>query len=81
MTRLEDLKPGLQLQGIVPQQLVTIVDVKWYGTAAVELTYKRADCQTGNQLLYPEEAAPLVIVVAEQRWDYSADGNRLSTLK
>jgi hypothetical protein len=39
MTRLEDLKPGLQLQGIVPQQLVTIVDVKWHGTAAVELAY------------------------------------------
>jgi hypothetical protein len=76
MTRLEDLKPGLQLQGIVPQQLVTIVDVKWHGTAAVELTYKRADGQTGNQLLYQEEAAPLEIVEAERRWDFSADGDR-----
>lgn len=45
MTSLEDLKPGLQLQGVVPQQLVTIVDVKWHGTAAVELTYKRAERQ------------------------------------
>ena len=74
MTRLEDLKPGLQLRGIVRQQLVTIVDVKWYGTAAIELTYKRADGHTANQLLYPDDAAPLEIVAAEQRWDFSADG-------
>jgi len=40
MTKLEDLKRGATVKGIVPDCLVTVVDVKWYGSAAVELTYK-----------------------------------------
>jgi hypothetical protein len=40
MTKLEDLKRGATVKGIVPDCMVTVVDVKWYGSAAVELTYK-----------------------------------------
>jgi len=40
MTKLEDLKRGATVKGILPDCLVTVVDVKWYGSAAVELTYK-----------------------------------------
>ena len=42
MTKLEDLKRGATVRGILPDRLVTVVDVKWYGSAAVELTYKDA---------------------------------------
>ena len=40
MTKLEDLKRGATVKCILPDSLVTVVDVKWYGSAAVELTYK-----------------------------------------
>jgi hypothetical protein len=40
MAKLEDLKRGAAVKGILPDSLVTVVDVKWYGSAAVELTYK-----------------------------------------
>ena len=61
MTRLEDLKPGFQVSGILPQQTVTIIDIHWHGTAAVEITYKRADGEPRNQLLYRNDEPHLAI--------------------
>ena len=43
MTTLEDLKPDTKVNGILPGQSVFVVDVKWHGSTAVELFYKRAD--------------------------------------
>jgi hypothetical protein len=75
MTTLEDLKPGAKVSGILPGQSVAIVDVKWHGTTAVELFYKRADGQPGTQLLYRDDEAKLEIVEAERAWHFNADGD------
>jgi len=40
MARLEDLTRDTAVRGILSDGLVTVVDVKWIGTVAVELTYK-----------------------------------------
>ena len=40
MARLEDLKRGACVKGVVPGGQVTVVDVKWHGSAVVEVTYK-----------------------------------------
>ena len=40
MAKLEDLTRGAAVKGILPDCLVTVIDVKWYGSAAIELTYK-----------------------------------------
>jgi hypothetical protein len=34
--KLEDLKRGAQVKGLDPLQLVTVVDVQWYGSNAVD---------------------------------------------
>ena len=52
MTRLEDLKRGATVKGVLPDRLVTVVDVKWYGSAAVELTYKDPAGKPSVVLLY-----------------------------
>lgn len=75
MARLEELKSGIQLTGIVPQQAVTIVDVAWHGTAAVEIIYKQADGRPGNQLLYRSDEANLEISHTRQQWLFNADGD------
>jgi hypothetical protein len=36
MARLEDLTRGATVKGILPDRLVTIVDVKWHGSAVAE---------------------------------------------
>jgi hypothetical protein len=55
MARLEDLTRGAAVRGILPDGLVTVLDVKWYGAAVVELTYKDAAGRPGNQLLYRDD--------------------------
>jgi hypothetical protein len=40
MAKLEELKRGTTVKGVLPDCLVSVIDVKWYGSAAVELTYK-----------------------------------------
>lgn len=40
MAQLEDITRGTAVDGILPEGQVTIVDVKWVGTVAVEVTYK-----------------------------------------
>ena len=38
MANLEDLKKGASVKGVLPDRLVTVVDVEWIGSAVVELT-------------------------------------------
>jgi hypothetical protein len=39
--RLEDLQSNAALRGILPDALVTIVNVQWYGNPSPEFTSKR----------------------------------------
>jgi len=57
--RLEDLTRGIQVKGIDSHQFVTVIDVQWHGADAVELSFKRANGQPGNQLLYRDSEATL----------------------
>jgi hypothetical protein len=75
MTTLDQLKPGVKVKGIIPDQVVTTVDAQWRGSTAIELIYKREDGQPGTQLLYQNEAANLDIVQTERRCLICAPGN------
>ena len=74
MARLEDLTRGATIKGILPDQLVTVVDVKWYGSNVVELTYKDAAGRPGNELLYRDREPTLEIVTAGRPWSFDGDG-------
>ena len=69
MTKLENLKPGVQVKGIIPGQSVSVVDIKWHGTSAVEIFYKRADGQPGTQLLFRHDEEKLEIIQTRRTWD------------
>lgn len=45
MIKLEDLQPKTVLQGILPDCLVTVASVQWFGSEALELTYLRRPFQ------------------------------------
>ena len=40
MIRLEDLQTTAAVRGILPEQVVTVASVQWFGFDALELTYK-----------------------------------------
>lgn len=35
--RLDDLKPNASVRGILPDELITVVNVQWYGSEALAL--------------------------------------------
>ena len=51
MARLEDLTKGTSVRGVLPDGMVTVVDVKWHGSSVAELTYKDAAGRLGHALL------------------------------
>jgi superfamily II DNA or RNA helicase len=77
MARLEDLTRGAQITGISPDGLVTVLDVQWHGSVAVELTYKDAAGRLGHELLYRDREPTLEIVAAGRLWNFDADGGLL----
>src|SRR5713226_5133496 len=74
MTKLEDLKRGATVKGILPDCLVSVVDVKWYGSAAVELTYKDSAGKPSVVLLYRDREPTLEIEEAGRPWSFDGDG-------
>jgi hypothetical protein len=74
MARLEDLTRGAAVKGIVPESLVTVVDVEWHGSAVVELTYKDASGRLGSELLYRDRELTIDIAAAGRPWSFDGDG-------
>src|SRR5216683_2919353 len=75
MARLEDLTQGASVKGVLPGCLVTVVDVRWHGSAAIELTFKDPTGSLGNQLLFRDNEATLEIVEAGRPWSFDGDGS------
>ena len=71
---LGELKPNAALRGILPDTLVTVVSVQWYGSEALELTYKTPTGKVGNQLLYRHDEPRLEVVERGRPWSFAGDG-------
>ncbi|MBK9166729.1 MAG: DUF3883 domain-containing protein [Bryobacterales bacterium] len=74
MAKLEELRRGAAVKGVLPDCLVAVVDVKWYGSAAVELTYKDPAGKPNVVLLYRDREPTLEIVEAGRPWSFDGDG-------
>ena len=74
MAKLEDLTRGAAVKGILPDCLVTVIDVKWYGSAAVELTYKDPAGKPNVVLLYRDREPTLEIAETGRPWSFDGDG-------
>ena len=77
MGRLEELTSGASVKGILPHCLVTVVEVKWYGSAGVELTFRDAVGHLDRVLLYRDREQGLEIVPPGHSWSFTADGEIL----
>lgn len=73
MVRLEDIKPGSVVKGVLPNEPVTVVSVQWFGTNAIELTYKNVAGKVSNQLLYRSDELSLNVDAEGTPWSFSAD--------
>ena len=72
--RLEDLQPNAAVRGIIPDCLVTVVSVQWFGSEALELTYKTPEGRVANELLYRHDEPRLDLVEQGRPRSFDGDG-------
>ena len=75
MIKLEQIQPNCILQGIVPNTSVSVVSVQWFGSEALELTYKTPDGNVANELLYRDDEPRVQLVEAGRPWSFDGDGH------
>ena len=74
MLTLEQLQPNASIRGIIPDALVSVVNVQWFGSDALELTYKTPSGRVANELLYRSDEPRLEIVEVGRPWSFDGDG-------
>lgn len=72
---LEQILPNAAIRGIIPDALVTVVNVQWFGSEALELTYKTPSGKVANELLYRHDEPRLEIVEQGRPWSFDGDGS------
>lgn len=75
MSKLEDLTPNTTVRGILPNSNITVVNTQWFGSDALELTYKTQDGKVHNQLLYREDELRMEVVEKGRPWSFDGDGS------
>lgn len=53
--KLEELKPGLRIDGLIPAEVITVIAAQWHGTDALELTYKNSAGRLGQQVVFRKD--------------------------
>jgi SNF2 family DNA or RNA helicase len=74
MAKLEDVQPNASLRGILPDALVTVVSVQWFGSEALDLTYKDEAGKLGGELLYRHDEPRIEIAEKGRPWSFDGDG-------
>ena len=72
--KLEDLTTNASVRGVLPDALVAVVSVQWYGSNALELTYKTPSGKVDNVLLYRDDEPRLEVVEQGRPWSFDGDG-------
>src|SRR4051794_1305056 len=70
---LEDLTPNSVVAGLVPGETVTVIQVRWFGTAGLSLTYRHLDGRVAEMLVYRELEPYLTVLEADRRWTFDGD--------
>tara|TARA_B100001971_G_scaffold213155_1_gene245575 strand:- start:166517 stop:170056 length:3540 start_codon:yes stop_codon:yes gene_type:complete len=77
MVKLEDLQRGAVVKGILPDSLVTIIDISWHGSSAITLTYKDSFGKVSQEVVLREKEIELSVVEHGRPWSFDADGYAL----
>ena len=72
--KLEDLQATAAVRGILTDGLVTVVSVRWFGSDALELTYRGTGGELGSEILYRDDEARLKAVEQGRPWSFDGDG-------
>ena len=74
MTKLEDIKPGVSLDGLEPGLVVTVAAVVPVGEGALTVYYKRPDGALRERMLVRADEETIAVATAERPWSFDGDG-------
>ena len=63
--------------GIIHSSPVEVVGIKWFGDAALEVTFKKPSGDVGNQLIYRDDEASLEIKDKALQWSFKSDSEQM----
>lgn len=74
MLKLEDIHPNAQICGILPHEIVRIVQAEAVGTDALTIYYKDSSGAVKEQMLFRENEAALSLATSGRHWGLDGDG-------
>lgn len=72
--KLEQLQPHAAIKGVIPDSLVSVVSVHWFGSDVLELTYKTNTGKIAGELIYRQDEPRLELVEQGRPWSFDGDG-------
>ena len=76
MAELESLTSGALVRGVASDGPAEVVNVRWFGDSAVELTYKTPTTgAVGTRLLYRDDEPSLEVIERGLPWSFDGDGH------
>ena len=77
MAKLEDIKNGSRISGIVANLLVEIVSVEWVGQQAINVVYRNPAAGIAETTLYRDDEAWITIEQFDRAWSFDANSAAL----
>lgn len=72
MTKLETIVKGVYLKGVIPNQPIEVIDIKWHGTDVIEITFKDALGNVNDEILYRDNEPQLELIPSKYQWSFNA---------
>ena len=76
MAKLEEIKSGTLVGGIVPNRAVQVVSAEWIGDDAINVIF-RGDDGVEETTRYRDDEERLTVEQREREWSFDADGGHL----
>lgn len=75
--KLEEIRVGSVLQGVVTNSNVTVDVIQWHGSQCLTLTFRDEAGKPDSRLCYADEATYFQEVLGARRWSFDGDGQLL----
>ncbi|PHP28694.1 protein NO VEIN domain-containing protein [Limimaricola cinnabarinus] len=74
MAKLEEIRSGGRVAGVVPGTAVDVVSVEWIGNQAINLVFRQTSGTVAETTIYRDDEYRIDIQSAGRNWSFDADG-------
>jgi superfamily II DNA or RNA helicase len=75
--KLQDIKPGIRLMGILPGETIDVIAATPFGDDAVELVYRKTDGALGQQVLFADGMESVSLETTNLHWQFDANAQQV----